>query len=330
MPQMDRTQLKTGQRPVQLNTRTLKPGEILFEEGSQGRELFIIQSGRVGVYKDTPEGRIELATIEKGGIVGEMSLLDNLPRSATIEALEETRALIVNESVFQAALQKAPIWLTSIVKIVVSRLRDTNKRVDQCALRDRERGLVLLMLLLLPSSKYEFGSRLALSYDLLLVEAYFVCRLKKKEIQKLINSLIRRGLVDVEEDTNGKQHICLTDPEAIRLFEEYCRLKSEKKKFREATIPEDAVATLGNIAYVAQKAGRQTEEGMVLLKSALLEDLSDKKLDILEKNLLELRRRGLINVIPDAQDMAIVFKTDMLSRIKKIKEWLPRFEMEIA
>jgi CRP-like cAMP-binding protein len=330
MPQVDRGRLKTGQRPVQLNTRTIKPGEVLFEEGSRGRELFIVQEGVLGVFKNTPEGRIELATIEKGGIVGEMSLLDNLPRSATVEAVEQAKVLLVNENVFQAALARTPVWLTSIVKIVVSRLRDTNKRIDQCALRDRERGIVSLALLLLPLYKYEFGSKIALPYDLIVVEAYYVCRLKKKEIQKLLDGLEKREIVQVEEDTDRKKHVCIADLEVLRLFEEFLRLKCERKKFRESSIPEDIVATLGNIAYVAQKAGRQTDEGTVLLKSALFEDLAEKKPDQLEKSLLELRRRGLINITPEADDMAITFRPETLSRIKKIKEWLPRFEMEVA
>ncbi|MDD5675368.1 MAG: cyclic nucleotide-binding domain-containing protein, partial [Chitinivibrionales bacterium] len=87
-----RSELKTGQRPVQLDIRAYKPGDVLFEEGSKGRELFSIQEGKVGVYKESPDGPIELAKIEKGGIIGEMSLLDNMPRSATVKALEPTKA----------------------------------------------------------------------------------------------------------------------------------------------------------------------------------------------------------------------------------------------
>ncbi len=207
MPSPERSQLKTGKRPQQLVIRTLKEGDVLFEEGSRGRELFIIQEGRVGVYKDTPEGSIELAVVETNGIIGEMSLLDNQPRSATIRAIETAKAVVINEKVFQATLQKAPMWLTSIVKIVVSRLRDANKRVDQTVLRDRERGLLSLLLIHLPEYKYELSSQIALSYDQVVVEAYYVCRLKKKEIEKLIARLGKREIIEVEEDTEHKRHI---------------------------------------------------------------------------------------------------------------------------
>lgn len=325
----ERTQLKTGKRPQQLVTRTLKAGDILFEEGSTGRELFIIQEGKVGVYKESPDGEIELATIEKNGIIGEMSLLDNQPRSATIRALEPTNAVVVNENVFHAALQKAPIWLTSIVKIVVSRLRDTNKRVDQTVLRDRERGLISLIILLLPEIKYEFCSKVAVSYDTVIVEAYYVCRLKKKEIEKLLGRIAKRGIFSIEEDTEHKKHVCIIDIEVLRLYSEYLTLKSQHKTFREISIPQEAIGLLSNIAYVAQKSGRDTKDGTLLSKTSLLQDIADKNQARVDKMLMDMRRRNLINILPDNNDSLIVFKRETVSRIKKIKDWLPRFEMEI-
>jgi len=326
----ERTGLKTGKRPQQLNTRTVKKGETLFNEGSSGRELFIIQEGKVGVYKDTAEGSVELATIEKPGIIGEMSLLDNQPRSATIRAIEDTTVIVIDQKMFEATLQKAPVWLTSIVKIVVSRLRDTNRRVDQTVLRDRERGLASLMLLLLPESRYEFSSRIALNYDMVIIEAYYVCRLKKKEIEKLIEGFQKREIVLVEEDTDHKKHICIKDLEVLKLFHEYLNLKSQQKKFKEIGIPQESISVLANIEYVAQKSGAETAEGTRLSKADFMEDMADKGRDKVEKTLLDLRRRNLINIMPEGQDLIIIFKPETISRIKKIKEWLPRFEMDVA
>lgn len=330
MPGNERSQLKTGKRPQQLQTRTLKEGETLFEEGSRGREMFIIQEGRVGVYKDSSEKSIELATIEKNGIIGEMSLLDNQPRSATIRAIEKSTVVVIDERVFQATLKKAPVWLTSIIKIVVSRLRDANKRVDQSVLRDHELGLISLILILLPENKYEFSSQLALSYDLIIVEAYYVCRLKRKEIEKLLAGIAKREILEVVEDTENKKHICFKDLEVVRLFFEYLGLKSQQKNFREIKIPQEAVGVLSNIAYIAQKSGTETPEGTKLSKLAFMEDMADKDRDKLEKTLLDLRRRNLINFMPEGSDWIIIFKPETLSRIKKIKEWLPRFEMDVS
>jgi len=329
MAPVQRTQLKTGNRPAQKNVRTFKPGEVIFEEGSQGRELCIIEKGTVGVYKDTPDGQIELAVIsDKGTVLGEMSLLDNLPRSATVKAVDTTTALMINQAAFQAIIQKVPAWLNSIVKIVVSRLRDANKRVNQSVLRDKQRGLASLMLLLLPGNKYPFSSLTALDYNLVALEAYYVCRLKKKDIAKQIEMIKTKGVVTIEEDTEHKKHICIMDVDALRLYEEYLSLKSQKKTFREASVSEEAVTVLSNIAYVAQKSGSETQEGTSLKKSVLIRDLKDMKPEKLEKILMDLRRRGLLNLLPSGSDTVILFQKETVIRLKKIKEWLPRFEDE--
>lgn len=323
-------QLKTGNRPIQQQIRAYKAGEILFEEGSTGRELFILQEGRVGVYKDTPDGKVELAVIEKGGIIGEMALLDNLPRSATVKCLENVKTMVVNHSVFQSVFQTTPVWLQSIIKIVVSRLRDANKRVDQSALRDKVRGLVSLILLLLPSSKIEIKNQLAIDYNQVLVEGFYISRLRKKEINKILEQLSKRGILQIDLQ-NQKECglIKIIDIEVLRLFDEYLSLKSQKKTFKENSISDESITFLGNIAYVAQKSGQETEEGTSLMKSALLEDLSAEKLDNLDKNLLDLNRKNLINLYPVQSDTAIIFKKETLSRIKKVKEWMPSFEMEV-
>lgn len=330
MLQPQSTVLKTGQRPVQENIKSYKAGEVVFEEGSTGRELFVVQEGAVGVYKAMPEGEAELARIEKGGIIGEMSLLDHMPRSATVRCIEPAKLMVINELTFQSVMKSVPIWLTSIIKIVVSRLRDANKRVDQPILQDKDLGIISLMLQLLPANKYEFSSQIALDYDLVLLEAYFVCRLKKKETKRILTILEKRNIVSVAEDSEHKKHVCLGDTEVLHLFEEYLKLKNQKKRFKELDIPEEAIAILSNIVYVAQKEGVESSEGTTLLKSLLLKDIESKNRDHLEKSLLDLKRRNLLNIIPtDNNDSMLIFEKEVLSRIKKIKEWIPRFEMEI-
>lgn len=315
---------------MQENIKSFKAGDIVFEEGALGRELFIIQEGTVGVFKNTPEGEVELARIEKGGIIGEMSLLDRMPRSATVKCIEKSKFLVINELTFQAALISVPVWLTSIIKIVVSRLRDANKRVDQAILRDKELGVVSLIRLLLPGNKHEFSSQIALDYDLILLEAYFVSRLKKKEVMRVLSGFEKRNIVSIVEDDSHKKHVCIPDLEVPQLYAEYLSLKNQKKTFKEMNIPEEAIAILSNIVYVAQKEGVESTEGTTLLKSFLLRDLDSKNTDHLEKSLLDLKRRNLLNIVPsDNNDSMLIFEKEVLGRIKKIKEWVPRFEQEI-
>ncbi|MBN1602685.1 MAG: cyclic nucleotide-binding domain-containing protein [Chitinispirillaceae bacterium] len=326
----ERNELKTGKRPVLQQIRSLKPGEILFEEGTQGREFFIMQEGRAGIYKDTPDGRIELAVVEQGGIIGEMSLLDNLPRSATVQALDPCKVLVVNQASFEKIMQDIPVWLQSIIKIVVSRLRDVNKRVDQSVLRDKERGLAHLLLLLLPAMKTRKDSSAAIEFNQLIFETFFICRLRKKEIKKTIDILVKRQLLTIISEKDGSQWVLVKEPEGLKLFDEYRLLKSQKQSFKEVSIPEEAVVTLKNIAYVAQKNGKESSDGTSIMKSVLVKDFSEKNAGQIDRCLLDLRRRSLINVVPSGSDMIITFRGEDLRRITKIKEWMPHFEREFS
>jgi hypothetical protein len=219
------------------------------------------------------------------------------------------------------------MWLNSIIKIVVSRLRDANKRVNQTVLRDRQRGMTSLLLLLLPVHKYSFNSLPALDYNMVCLEAYYVCRLKKRDILKQLQLLVGKKLIDISEDTDAKKHVCIADQEALGLFEEYLALRSRDKTFVEATIPAELVTLLSNIAYVAQRSGKESASGTTLSLRALIADLKEgANKEKIEKNLSEMRRRGLVDLLPEEDDQQITFHKEHLSRIKKIQEWLPRFE----
>ncbi|KMQ49903.1 hypothetical protein CHISP_3190 [Chitinispirillum alkaliphilum] len=320
---------KTAVRPKPV-IRQYKKGEVLFEENSLGRELYIIHQGKVGVYKQTPEGRVEIAVIEKGGVLGEMSLLDNLPRSATGIALERTKTVVVNEAFFQHTLQKLPSWLSSIIKIIVGRLRATNERIGQSGLRDKERGLISLILLLLPVYKKDYSASLGIDYDFVLSEALFVSRLSKQESRRILSHIEQRKIINIRKTNDNRGTlIIIDDVELLHIYKEYLELRARNKTFRELSISEESISVFSNIAYVAQKSGEETADGMTLLKSNLVSDLSETTQDKLDESLFDLKRRGLICVVPCNGDFLIIFRKESLSRIKKIRKMLPFFEMEV-
>lgn len=324
-------QLKNGDRPVQQQIRVFKAGEVLFEHGSNSRELFILQKGKAGVYKETAGGEIELEIIEKGGIFGELSLLDGFPQTEKVKAIDDVKVKVITQQDFQSIFKTAPLWLQSIIKILISRLHSAAKRVDQSPLRDKTRGLVSLILLLLPSHKKEVNNTIAIDYNLIIKEGFFVSRLRQKETQKILEQLFKKGILQIVSDNMPQPGLILIkDPEVLHLYNEYLLLKSQKKTFMECSLTDESVAFLNDIGSVAQKSGQQTDEGIVLKKSVLLDGFSEEKNFLLEDNLKDLYRKKLIKIIPSDNDSAIVFKKEVLVRINKIKEWIPAFELEVS
>jgi CRP-like cAMP-binding protein len=313
--------------PVQ---QIFKAGEVVFEEGLQGKDMYLIQEGKIGVFKNTPKGRLPISVVGAGGILGEQSFFGSHVRSATAIAVESTRTVIFNQKAIQQVMASIPPWLYAMLKEIVTRLHDVQRRVDRCAVKDQERALIHIILLLLPQHGDGDGKTARIDLSALLQDAELISRLQEKEVLVIVSRLEKKGLLGIEKRGEaGGNCIVVRDLEALSLYNEYLLLKSRGARFDEAHITKEAVATLSNIAYVAQKSGQETVEGTALYKSALVEDLSDQNnTAILEKNLAELAQSGLIIILPVEEETLILFKKERLIRIKKIKEWLPKFELE--
>jgi CRP-like cAMP-binding protein len=83
----------------------LKPGETLFSEGDEGDSAYYIQSGAIEVTRKIGSAEVVITLEQEGGIVGEMALIDNQPRSATARAVEVTTLVVVPKSQFETYLE---------------------------------------------------------------------------------------------------------------------------------------------------------------------------------------------------------------------------------
>ncbi len=102
-------------------------GANIIDEGKPGLGLFIITSGRVEVYRGQGEAKRTVATHGAGTIIGEISLVDNQPRAASVLTLEPTQCLLVTRDSFRTLVQRHPAIAWSIVPVIAQRFR----RVEQ-------------------------------------------------------------------------------------------------------------------------------------------------------------------------------------------------------
>ncbi len=104
------------------------PGQILFRENEQSYHFYIIQEGRVEVFKTAPNGtKVVLAVVAEGTSIGEFAMIDRHPRSATAQAIDEVRAVKVSEAAYEKLLNDLPDWAVAVMKALVERLRQTNE-----------------------------------------------------------------------------------------------------------------------------------------------------------------------------------------------------------
>lgn len=107
-------------------------GTTIFEEDDHGDNFYIIKKGKVEISKMSYSGKEKtLAVLSSGDFFGEMALLDEELRSATVEALEDTTLLVIGRDGVETAVRKNPKVLLQMALILVKRLRRAGDLISQ-------------------------------------------------------------------------------------------------------------------------------------------------------------------------------------------------------
>jgi CRP-like cAMP-binding protein len=120
-------------------------GTVLFREGDRGEEMFILQSGKVKISKKIRGVEKTLATLEKGEFFGEMAILNDKPRSASAETIEDSDMLVIDRKTFETLLRSNVEIAIRFIKRLADRLRETNDQMEALMIRDNTSRLVSLL-----------------------------------------------------------------------------------------------------------------------------------------------------------------------------------------
>jgi len=107
----------------------LKAGELLFKEGDASRSIFIVQQGQLRIFRDSYVGKVELGLVGERQIVGEMAFISESPRSATVEAVVDTRVIELDTKLFNTYIKSQPPWLKLMIESLVFRVRSANDKL---------------------------------------------------------------------------------------------------------------------------------------------------------------------------------------------------------
>ncbi len=104
-----------------------QPGQIIVTQGTPGQAFYLILSGRVEILRDG----VSLGAFGPGDFFGEMSLLDQAPRSATIRALDHTSCLMLSSWDFKTLLENHPSIAIKLLEVLSRRLRVADERIGR-------------------------------------------------------------------------------------------------------------------------------------------------------------------------------------------------------
>jgi eukaryotic-like serine/threonine-protein kinase len=108
--------------------KTFAVGEAIVREGEQGNAAYIIVAGRCDIQKEMPNGTETLQTIGPGAVFGEMTILTEGPRTATVIATEPTTVLVVTSAILEQEMEALKPWMATLLKSLATRYRDIDTK----------------------------------------------------------------------------------------------------------------------------------------------------------------------------------------------------------
>jgi CRP/FNR family cyclic AMP-dependent transcriptional regulator len=218
--------------------KTVKAGLHLFRENDRSRELYLIQSGTVRVYRTAGGKEIELATLEKGSVLGEMALIDGKPRSASARALDDCSVIIIDAETFHEKIRGVPPWFMSIIRMTSHKIRQANRRLQNIS--GEHQGAHLIMTLFLFFQRFDrAGNGLAIKpTQQQLIQLLGVTY---QTVTRTLDFLHTNGFLEIREEV-----VRALDLNRFEMYCEFLRLLI-RKQLDDVEPPDQKIQTLASI-----------------------------------------------------------------------------------
>jgi CRP-like cAMP-binding protein len=115
-----------------------KKGDILFNEGENSKDLYIIQNGIVKIFKQVDGKQLPIALVHSGQFVGELSFFDGKPRSASAEAATDLKVIKLDQVKLDREIRKLPSWLLVLIRSIADRMREADELVKRNKIVDKK------------------------------------------------------------------------------------------------------------------------------------------------------------------------------------------------
>ena len=113
-----------------LERQVFRAGSVIIREGAPGTRAYIIESGKVAIWRDMGGERRTLGVVGEGGIFGEMALIDIQPRMASVSALTDTTCVVISEEIFNKKITAADPFVVGLLRIFVRNIRSLTEHYE--------------------------------------------------------------------------------------------------------------------------------------------------------------------------------------------------------
>jgi CRP/FNR family cyclic AMP-dependent transcriptional regulator len=169
-----------------------KNSVILFED-DPGDALYVVSEGQVKVVLIGEDGReVILSVLTDGDFFGEMSLIDDEPRSAHVIAMRDSRLLVLRRDDFQQQIQQHPSVALTVLKVLVQRLRQADAKIGGLVLLDVNGRVARLLIEMADESGGPRITRRLTHHTI----AQMIGS-SRETVSRAMRELVERGLIDV-------------------------------------------------------------------------------------------------------------------------------------
>ncbi len=199
--------------------KTFPKGTLLFREGDAGEDMYIINAGKVKIFKEAGGSEKVLALLGASDFFGEMSLLNKKPRSAGAEVVEDSKMLVINTSTFDTMIRSNAEIALRIIKILSKRLEEADVQISNLMIKDsNQRVLVTLLKLAEGGTKIDTGTFLKIDADKLTITT----GLEKEKVKEIVEKLTKNRLI--ESTNNG---ILIKSIDNLKKYLDYLVMKEQ-------------------------------------------------------------------------------------------------------
>ncbi|MGC8780400.1 MAG: Crp/Fnr family transcriptional regulator [Anaerolineae bacterium] len=185
-------------------------GRVFYRPEDPGERLFLLQEGRVQLYRISPEGKkLVIATLGPGALFGEMALLGQQMHNAFAEAIEDCAIMVLNRADLERLILNTPIIGRRILALTHKRLSDAEARLEDMAFKGIPARLASLLLRL--AAEQDGRTITGLTHQDL-AETIGTYR---ETATQVLNDLKNDGLIEI-----GRKRITILDPDRLRKIAE--------------------------------------------------------------------------------------------------------------
>jgi CRP-like cAMP-binding protein len=186
-------------------------GELIFKEGDDADVLYMIHKGKVEIKKKSGNIKKTLQVLGEGEFVGEMAIIDSLPRSADAIALEDCQLIEMDKVSFDTSIQENHQFSIGVIQFLTKRLRDTNDKVINQSRENMSLQIKteLLKEILSRGKKDKTGTWYLLELTSLLETLKTALTIRSEKLVILLDELIDEGFASYKKDSAGKKWVAL-------------------------------------------------------------------------------------------------------------------------